>query len=927
MPQLDNLGLKENPFKNNTDQRYFYADQNRAWMLESIKHLIEHSSNMQVIVGAPGVGKSHLLETLANRIDNNWRVVKINNAQQYDTLSLIEAILNELVAISDDKMELLESLETQLAEIIQSGFKPVLFIDDAQDLSMDCLRFLTQLSQQKQDEEPYINIVLFATIEITERLQGPELKDFRDILHISTLESFDKEGVSGYLRHKMAVAGFDRESPFTPRIVDSIYSNSDGIPEKINFFAGKFLASSGKGDNYITSSSNYHETNIDSQINGLQSTQEEGFIRDLKDDELGEHKTDKAEEQINLLSEKFEEIERMGEQSIDTFFAEAEETEVEKVDQEYTDNEAVLFDDQKFDNQSSREYDDEDSNTSGPAKFIKPIALIAIILTAVLVINNLFDNKPSANSTIELLPLELPEKSLQPEKSPQPVESPQPESNIITDTAVDNSSAEITAPITVPIELPESKTANELEVIEINDSQAKTEQTESAAEIVTLETISSIAQTPVPELRSVEPEPVIGSNSRQFITISGTNLSDDISLVVIWGENKKEFSNKLTPDQWFYENNSKIKLNLSTGIVSQQWQIYAKSVEDRQSKAIYFDVVRPFIADVSIKSISPNPVIGSDTRQTVAITGQGFSRQTVLELEWDKNKKQFSSRLTPDQFEFVSVSQIKLLVATGKKERQWKVSVKNPTSGSTTVVSFSVVSESQKVKTASSQPVPKAQQIKGKNWLEQQPDANFTIQLFGSQNKQAIDQLISKYSLTGDIARFATIRGGQNWYSMTYGNYDSKQAANTAVSALNPKLTNPKPWVRSFSSIKKQLNLAGKQDTVIKSNVPSQSQSGTTQKKDEAWIWTQNPADYTIQLHALSTEKAIQDFINQQKIKSKSVYFKISRNGKPLYVLIYGAYPDKKSAEQASVQLASQIKNSQPWVRSFAKIHDMMTEK
>ena len=71
MPQLDSLGLKENPFNNNTAQRYFYADHNRAQILESTEHLIEFSNNLQVVMGDPGVGKTHFMTALQARKDNN----------------------------------------------------------------------------------------------------------------------------------------------------------------------------------------------------------------------------------------------------------------------------------------------------------------------------------------------------------------------------------------------------------------------------------------------------------------------------------------------------------------------------------------------------------------------------------------------------------------------------------------------------------------------------------------------------------------------------------------------------------------------------------------------------------------------------------------------------------------------------------------
>ncbi|MCK5649079.1 MAG: AAA family ATPase, partial [Gammaproteobacteria bacterium] len=411
MPQLDRLGLRENPFKKSRDHRYFYADQNRAQILESTEHLIDYSSNFQVIIGESGVGKSHLLETLANRIDNNWRIAKVNNAEQYDTLSLIQAILDAFGAIHGGHAELLEALETQLAEINQLGFKPVLLVDSEQALSIDALRFLIQLTQQQQNEEPYINIVLFATAEITELLQSSELSDFREIIHIATLNRFDKEGVSGYLRHKMAVAGYDRESPFTPRIIDSIFNDSKGLPEKINFFADKFLASSGKAENYIEPDAdnqtikmdNSSTADLNKRMDEFASTREhddfyqeqnDNFMDSLSDDELQTHRSDRAEEQLSRLAEKFEEIEQLGEQPADSLFADSDQHSGDQQSRDFT-------------------YDDE-SSTSVLPKFIIPMAVMGILLIAVLVLNSVFEKSEQAASQlagkekIELLPLELP---------------------------------------------------------------------------------------------------------------------------------------------------------------------------------------------------------------------------------------------------------------------------------------------------------------------------------------------------------------------------------------------------------------------------------------------------------------------------------------------------------------------------------------
>ena len=951
MPQLDYLGLKENPFKNNTDHRFFYADQNRAQILESTEHLIEYSTNLQVILGGEGMGKSHLLDTLTSRQDNNWRVAIIKDTDQHDTLSLIQAILDAFGASPDADMELLEALENQLAEILQLGFKPVLFIDDAQALSTEAIRFLIQLSQQKQNDEPYVSIVLLATIDITEHLQSPELKDYREVIHIATLSNLDKEGVSGYLRHKLAVAGFDRESPFTPRIIDSIYNDSNGIPEKVNFYANKFLVSSGKGDDYVDSGPDPEPV----AVTGSNSPEQTDFISALKDEDLKMDRTDRAEDQISRLAEQFDEIEKMTDKRVDDFFIDKDTMDdIEDDDEVFVDNE----------------------NRSGLSKFIIPVSVVGVILAAVVVLNTVFDQpeqttEQAANNNIELLPLELPaekslqrEKSLQPEKNlqqdknlhpqnnPQSITNSQPEKNldrlktsealaskpaVQADQLVQFKEEEKTTPTEAEVQLSNPSGSQPIVKIEPQYTQTVTENPsgqneEKISEPTTGTGDSSKPAKPeispqeprtqqvvasVPELKMVDPEPVIGSNRRQTLTVAGKNLAKDTSLVVSWDNNNKEFSQKKTPEQWNYVNSNKIQLKLTTGIEAQKWQVYAKNSSDQKSNIISFDVVRPFIEDLAIKNISPNPVPGSDKRQAISIKGQGFNQQTVIELKWDKNSKHFSSRLSPNQFEFISANEIKLFITTGTQERKWKVIAKKPNSNTASVAAFMVKTESAKV--ASKQTV-----LHDVSWIKQQADDHYTVQLFGSHNKSAIDELIKKYNLQGELSRFETARNGQPWYSMTYGNFKSKQAADKAINSLDSKLTNPKPWIRSFESIKNQLSVTAAPEKTVIEKTTSLRQAAPV-VKNEAWIWTQNPTDYTLQLLALSSEQAVRDYARKHQIEAQSVHFKFIRNGKPLYALIYGNYPDKPAAENARQLMVEKIKGSKPWIRSFSEVHNLIT--
>ncbi len=918
MPQLDNLGLKENPFTKNNDYRYFYADQNRAQILESTEHLIEFSENLQVIIGAPGLGKTHLISALAHRMDNNWRIARISINEQVDTLSLINEILQAFGAQVEDGEELLETLENQLSEILQLGFKPVLLLDDAQYLSLDSIRFLLQLSRQKQDDEPYIKIVMCSTLEITEHLQSAELREFRDSIHISNLHNLDKEGVAGYLRHKLAIVGFDRESPFTPRIIDSIYNDSQGIPEQINFYANKFLASSGKAEEYIQSDESAE----------MQAPSESVF----EEPDFEEDRIDRAEEQISRLAEKFDEIEQMADQPMDNMDEELfnEQSEAELNPDIYNKHQ-----------DSSSEFDDsEPVSGSSMSRFIIPVSVMVLILVAILLINTVFDSSSESKRTegqakedVQLLPLELPaqdttigtNQSRQQNVSPsKATKAATPDVLTATESAVANAQVKPVTPLIIENNV-EAKVA-------AGDEQAAQHPVNIIAKSPVDKPVKAESAqadpTQKPELKAIEPEPVIGSNNRQTITITGKQFDKDTQLKVSWGDNSKVFSASQTSGQFHYINSKKIKLDLTTGIETRVWQVVAANSSGQRSRPLSFDVVKPFIAKMAITQITPNPVLGSNKRQVIHIKGQGFSGQSVIELKWDKNNKHFSSRLSPDQFEYINANEIRLHISTGNQECKWRVVAKDPQSGASSASWFEVKNTTP----------PKAitGSIKSERWIKQQGDEHYTIQLFGSFEQQAITRFIKQYALKGDMAQFSSRRNGKNWFSLIYGNYSSREDAAKALAELDPELQKSQPWIRNFGSIKQQL--VSEKTSTTNSSVKTKPISGTTTAKkatsslnktaaktrDEAWIWTQSPSDYTLQLLALSTESSIQAYIKKHQLGNQAVYFKFIKNGKPLYVLIYGSYTDKATAAKALQSLKNKVPGSKPWLRRFADIHAMI---
>ncbi len=95
---------------------------------------------------------------------------------------------------------------------------------------------------------------------------------------------------------------------------------------------------------------------------------------------------------------------------------------------------------------------------------------------------------------------------------------------------------------------------------------------------------------------------------------------------------------------------------------------------------------------------------------------------------------------------------------------------------------------------------------------------------------------------------------------------------------------------------------------------------GVTSNHGNAWLKTQRPGDYTLQILGGRREAAIRQFAAANRLEGPSTILQTSRDGKPWYVLLYGAYPSRAAASQALAQMPATVRAAKPWPRSIATV-------
>jgi len=94
-----------------------------------------------------------------------------------------------------------------------------------------------------------------------------------------------------------------------------------------------------------------------------------------------------------------------------------------------------------------------------------------------------------------------------------------------------------------------------------------------------------------------------------------------------------------------------------------------------------------------------------------------------------------------------------------------------------------------------------------------------------------------------------------------------------------------------------------------------------TEIRGEAWLLSQRPTLYTLQLLGSEQEQAIIDYIRNNQIKANAAYFQTTNKGKIWFALLYGIYPSYEAARSAKNQLPPSLNRYTPWPRSIASVH------
>jgi general secretion pathway protein A len=228
---LDFYGLSRMPFGKDIAVENIYST---SQLKNTIAMLMLGLADEDIILltGAIGSGKSITLRTFIEKLDQNKYTPIYLRGNSMTQTELYKYILQEMKIEAPRSLIKVKTLYFKTVK--ETTKKPIIIIDDAQDLSEEALLAIKAMVNFKQDSISRICFVLVGQPELRQTMSFSQFESLRQRIKLGVhLNGMSLEETCGYIDHSIKIAG-RVTSIFSDSAKSEIYNRSDGISRQVN---------------------------------------------------------------------------------------------------------------------------------------------------------------------------------------------------------------------------------------------------------------------------------------------------------------------------------------------------------------------------------------------------------------------------------------------------------------------------------------------------------------------------------------------------------------------------------------------------------------------------------------------------------------------------------------------------------------------
>lgn len=242
---LGAAGLNEQPFPTHGKPLAIITYQSQRAALEVLKETHDHPMGLSLLQGPTLSGKSILIRSFIESIDQDCAVALVNG-KGLNTTNLLLAVLRQFgydIDLSSPN-ELLGLVRIFALQQAAANIPPLLVIENVHELNPSALRALCELAELRVRTGSALKMILVSDHSLSTIMSVPAMRAIsKRLLHDLHLRPMTRNEATDYLHEKLRAAGADFPAfVFSNSVCDTLWEASGGWPGIIDRIALLALA-------------------------------------------------------------------------------------------------------------------------------------------------------------------------------------------------------------------------------------------------------------------------------------------------------------------------------------------------------------------------------------------------------------------------------------------------------------------------------------------------------------------------------------------------------------------------------------------------------------------------------------------------------------------------------------------------------------
>ncbi len=237
------FGFSEDPFQLTPDPQFLFLDEVYREAMAHLEYGVTTGRGFVLLTGEVGTGKTTLIHSFLDRHRQGMiSAFVFSTAMNFvELLRLIHEDFDTGIS-GDSEAFLLIELNRFLLNEYREGRRTVLFLDEAQNLSVELLEKIRMLSNLEARKAKLIQIVLVGQPELARKLERPDLRQLRQRVAVRfDIPPMTEDRTALYVKHRLQVVGAPDTGIFTDEALRRVHAESAGIPRLVNVICSNAL--------------------------------------------------------------------------------------------------------------------------------------------------------------------------------------------------------------------------------------------------------------------------------------------------------------------------------------------------------------------------------------------------------------------------------------------------------------------------------------------------------------------------------------------------------------------------------------------------------------------------------------------------------------------------------------------------------------